>query len=78
MEKIVDDIFNVGVNDTKIDLFEGQYKVKDGMSYNSYLIIDEKIASEIITVISEATHKQETTNTSRATITSTIFLGSIL
>ena len=44
MEKIVDDIFNVGVNDTKIDLFEGQYKVKDGMSYNSYLIIDEKIA----------------------------------
>ena len=44
MEKIIDDIFNVGVNDTKIDLFEGQYKVKDGMSYNSYLIIDEKIA----------------------------------
>lgn len=44
MEKIVNDIFNVGVNDTKIDLFEGQYKVKDGMSYNSYLIIDEKIA----------------------------------
>ena len=34
----------VGVNDTKIDLFEGQYKVPNGMSYNSYVIIDEKIA----------------------------------
>lgn len=34
----------IGVNDHKIDLFEGQYKVKNGMSYNSYVIIDEKIA----------------------------------
>ena len=32
----------VGVNDHKIDLFEGQYKVPDGMAYNSYLILDEK------------------------------------
>lgn len=34
----------IGVNDHKIDLFEGQYKVKNGMSYNSYVIVDEKIA----------------------------------
>ena len=34
----------VGVNDKKIELFEGQYKVPNGMSYNSYVIIDEKIA----------------------------------
>ena len=38
------DIKYVGVNDNKIDLFEGQYKVKNGMSYNSYVIMDEKIA----------------------------------
>lgn len=34
----------VGVNDHQIDLFEGQYQVKNGMSYNSYVIFDEKIA----------------------------------
>jgi len=34
----------IGVNDHNIDLFEGQYAVPNGMSYNSYLIIDEKIA----------------------------------
>ncbi len=34
----------IGVNDRKIDLFEGQYIVPEGMAYNSYLIIDEKIA----------------------------------
>ncbi|MCM1131157.1 MAG: flavodoxin domain-containing protein [Roseburia sp.] len=34
----------VGVNDHKVDLFEGQYHVKNGMSYNSYVIIDDKIA----------------------------------
>ncbi|MDE7264176.1 MAG: FprA family A-type flavoprotein [Anaeroplasmataceae bacterium] len=33
----------VGVNDHKVDLFEGQYKVPNGMSYNSYIILDEKI-----------------------------------
>ncbi len=38
------DIFYVGVNDHDIDLFEGQYVVPNGMAYNSYLIIDEKIA----------------------------------
>lgn len=37
-------IFHVGVNDHKIDLFEGQYDVPNGMSYNSYVIMDEKIA----------------------------------
>ena len=34
----------IGVNDHEVDLFEGQYAVKNGMSYNSYAIIDEKIA----------------------------------
>lgn len=42
--KIFDDIIYVGVNDHNIDLFEGQYIVPDGMAYNSYIIIDEKIA----------------------------------
>lgn len=37
-------IFNVGVIDKKIDLFEGQYKLKEGIKYNSYLILDEKVA----------------------------------
>ncbi len=41
---ISDDIKYIGVNDHKVDLFEGQYKVPNGMSYNSYAIIDEKIA----------------------------------
>ena len=41
---ISDDIKYIGVNDHKIDLFEGQYTVPNGMSYNSYLILDEKIA----------------------------------
>ncbi|MBQ4510377.1 MAG: flavin reductase [Clostridia bacterium] len=42
--KITNDIKYIGVNDHKIDLFEGQYAVPNGMAYNSYLIIDEKIA----------------------------------
>ncbi len=42
--KITDNIYYVGINDTKIDLFEGQYKVSNGMAYNSYLIVDEKTA----------------------------------
>lgn len=41
---ITDSIKYIGVNDHKIDLFEGQYIVPNGMSYNSYAIIDEKIA----------------------------------
>ncbi|NLE13060.1 MAG: flavodoxin [Clostridiales bacterium] len=42
--KITNDIRYVGVNDHKIDLFEGQYKVPNGMAYNSYVIMDEKVA----------------------------------
>lgn len=42
--KITNDIKYVGVNDHEIDLFEGQYVVENGMSYNSYVIMDEKIA----------------------------------
>lgn len=41
---ITKDIKFIGVNDHQIDLFEGQYKVPNGMSYNSYIIMDEKIA----------------------------------
>ena len=41
---VTKDIKYVGVNDHKVDLFEGQYIVPNGMSYNSYIIFDEKIA----------------------------------
>lgn len=41
---ITNDIKYIGVNDHKVDLFEGQYIVPNGMAYNSYIIIDEKIA----------------------------------
>ncbi len=41
---VTKDIIYIGVNDRNIDLFEGQYVVPNGMSYNSYAIIDEKIA----------------------------------
>ena len=41
---ITNDIQYIGVNDHQIDLFEGQYIVPNGMSYNSYVILDEKIA----------------------------------
>ena len=42
--KISNDIAYIGVNDREIDLFEGQYVVPNGMAYNSYVILDEKIA----------------------------------
>lgn len=42
--KITNDIFYVGVNDRDVDLFEGQYVVPNGMAYNSYVIVDDKIA----------------------------------
>ena len=42
--KVTNDIIYVGVNDHKIDLFEGQYVVPNGMAYNSYVIRDKKIA----------------------------------
>ncbi len=41
---ITNDIKYIGVNDHQVDLFEGQYEVPNGMSYNSYIIMDEKIA----------------------------------
>ena len=41
---ITKDIRYVGVNDRNIDLFEGQYIVPEGMAYNSYVIVDEKVA----------------------------------
>ena len=43
MEKITEDIINIGVNDRTITLFEGQYEVKNGMAYNSYVILDEQV-----------------------------------
>ena len=42
--RITDDIIYIGVNDHKIDLFEGQYVVPEGMAYNSYVVKDYKIA----------------------------------
>jgi len=42
--QIKNGIFYVGVNDHKIDLFEGQYDVPNGMAYNSYVLVDDKIA----------------------------------
>ena len=41
---ISDAIRYIGVDDTTIDLFESQYVVPEGVSYNSYLILDEKVA----------------------------------
>lgn len=43
--KITQDVRYIGVSDHDLDLFEGQYKVPDGMAYNSYVILDEKIAA---------------------------------
>ena len=54
--KVTDTIKYVGVNDHNIDLFEGQYKVPNGMSYNSYVILDEKVAV-MDTVDAEFTHQ---------------------
>ena len=53
---ITSDIKYIGVNDRNIDLFEGQYVVPNGMSYNSYLITDEKIAV-VDTVDAAFTHE---------------------
>ena len=44
MRKINDSILYIGVNDHEIDLFEGQYTVPNGMAYNSYLLLDERVA----------------------------------
>ena len=42
--EITQDIKYVGVNDHEVDLFEGQYLVPNGMAYNSYVVLDEKVA----------------------------------
>ncbi len=44
LKKVTDSIIYVGANDHDVDLFEGQYVVPNGMAYNSYVILDEKIA----------------------------------
>lgn len=44
MNNVTKDIFYVGVNDHKVDLFEGMYDVPNGMAYNSYVFADDKIA----------------------------------
>ena len=44
VQKISNAILGVGVDDTTIDLFESQYPVPTGVSYNSYVILDEKVA----------------------------------
>ena len=44
MKNVTKDIFYVGVNDHQIDLFEGHFEVPNGMAYNSYVIVDEKVA----------------------------------
>lgn len=44
MKKIIDNIVYVGVDDNDLDLFEGQYIIPEGMAYNSYLVLDGKVA----------------------------------
>ena len=44
IKNITEKIVYIGVDDTDIDLFESQYDVAEGVSYNSYLILDEKVA----------------------------------
>ncbi|MBQ4642107.1 MAG: flavin reductase [Oscillospiraceae bacterium] len=44
LRKVTDTIYYVGANDHEVDLFEGQYVVPNGMAYNSYVILDEKVA----------------------------------
>ncbi len=53
---ITPDIKYIGINDHRIDLFEGQYVVPNGMAYNSYLILDEKVAV-LDTVDANFTHE---------------------
>ncbi len=56
MKQVNKDLFYVGVNDHQVDLFEGQYVVPNGMAYNSYVIMDNKIAV-IDTVDKNFTHE---------------------
>ena len=59
--KFTNDLRYVGVNDHQVDLFEGQYVVPNGMSYNSYVILDEKVAV-MDTVDAHFTHECWTTS----------------
>lgn len=54
--KITDKIKYIGVDDTEIDLFESQYIVPEGVSYNSYIILDEKVA--VIDTVDERRQKE--------------------
>ncbi len=54
--KITDGIYYVGVNDHEVDLFEGQYRVPNGMAYNSYVILDRCIA--VMDTVDEAFGQQ--------------------
>ena len=47
IRKISDDIFYVGCSDRRLALFESAYPIPNGISYNSYLIKDEKIVEEV-------------------------------
>ena len=58
--KVTDGIFYVGVNDHEVEIFEGQYQVPNGMAYNSYVILDEKIA--VMDTVDEAFGQQWLTN----------------
>ena len=44
VKKVTDAVWSIGVNDTDLDLFESQYPIPAGVSYNSYVILDEKVA----------------------------------
>ena len=56
LKKVTDTIFYVGANDHEVDLFEGQYVVPNGMAYNSYVILDDKVA---VIATSDASKTQE-------------------
>lgn len=44
MKKITENIYYIGADDRELDLFEGQYETPEGISYNSHVIVDQKIA----------------------------------
>ncbi len=62
--KISDSVVYIGVNDKTIDLFESQYKVPNGVSYNSYVILDEKVA--VMDTVDKRVTKQWLENLSQA------------
>ena len=58
--QVTENIYNVGVNDREVDLFEGQYVVPNGMAYNSYLVIDNEVA--LFDTVAEGFYDQWTKN----------------